>query len=56
VEKIAFSGGGHWCTEAGFESLQGVVSVDQGWITAKETNAQSFSEVVIVHFDTNTSL
>jgi len=52
VEKVALGGGCHWCTEAVFDSLEGVVKVDQGWVSAQEADAQSFSEAVIVHFDT----
>ena len=48
-EKIGLGGSCHWCTEAVFQSLNGVSSVDQGWISAVE--ADSFSEAVIVHFD-----
>ena len=49
-EKIGFGGGCHWCTEAVFQSLQGVNKVEQGWI-ASEGEASTFSEAVIVYFD-----
>ena len=52
MEKIALGGGCHWCTEAMFDSLDGVSHVEQGWVCAKEKTAHSFSEAVIVHFDT----
>ena len=52
MEKVALGGGCHWCTEAVFDSLEGVVKVDQGWVSAQEADAQSFSEAVIVYFDT----
>ena len=48
-ETIGFGGGCHWCTEAIFSSLKGVVSVDQGWI-APATDVENNSEAVIVQF------
>jgi len=50
LEKIGFGGGCHWCTEAYFQSLKGVVNVEQGWISSKAPN-ETFSEAVIVHFN-----
>jgi len=50
MEKIGFGGSCHWCTEAIFLSLKGIVRVDQGWISA-EAPADSFSEAVVVHYD-----
>jgi peptide-methionine (S)-S-oxide reductase len=52
MQKIGFGGGCHWCTEAVFLSLIGVVKVEQGWI-ASEGESRAFSEAVIVHFDTS---
>ncbi|WP_109299354.1 peptide-methionine (S)-S-oxide reductase [Aquimarina sp. AU474] len=49
-KKIGFGGGCHWCTEAIFQSLLGVVQVEQGYIKSIEEH-QSFSEAVIVHYD-----
>ncbi|MEP6749860.1 MAG: peptide-methionine (S)-S-oxide reductase [Bacteroidota bacterium] len=49
MEKIGLGGGCHWCTEAVFLSLRGVLSVEQGWISAEENI--SFSEAVVVHYD-----
>lgn len=51
VKKAGFGGGCHWCTEAVFSSLKGIISVHQGWIASDGNNA-SFSEGVIVEYDT----
>ena len=50
IEKIAFGGGCHWCTEAVFQSLIGVKKVEQGFVASIGEN-DSFSEAVIVHFN-----
>ncbi|NAS11568.1 peptide-methionine (S)-S-oxide reductase [Poritiphilus flavus] len=50
LEKIAFGGGCHWCTEAVFQSLRGVHSVEQGFVSPDSTD-RSFSEAVIVTYD-----
>jgi peptide-methionine (S)-S-oxide reductase len=55
MNKLGFGGGCHWCTEAVFQSLNGVVEVQQGWIASTPPN-QEFSEAVIVHFDDTISL
>ncbi len=49
LQRIAFGGGCHWCTEAVFQSLKGVVTVEQGFVASTDEYA-SFSEAVIVHF------
>lgn len=51
IKKAGFGGGCHWCTEAVFASLRGVVSVRQGWIASEGANA-SLSEGVEVAYDT----
>lgn len=55
MNKIAFGGGCHWCTEAIFQSLRGVGHVEQGWITSDAPN-DTLSEGVIVHYDHDISL
>lgn len=49
LRKIGFGGGCHWCTEAVFQSVEGVEKVEQGYI-ASEGEASEFSEAVIVHY------
>lgn len=53
VDRIGFGGSCHWCTEAIFLSLSGVLKVDQGWI-APYGDPAAFSEAVIVEFDADT--
>lgn len=50
--KVGFGGGCHWCTEAVFRSLKGVLKVEQGFIAPKE-KLEKLSEAVIVHFNEN---
>jgi len=50
MEKVGFGGSCHWCTEAIFRSLKGVINVEQGWISSIGENAAP-SEAVIVNFD-----
>ncbi|CAL66558.1 peptide-methionine (S)-S-oxide reductase [Christiangramia forsetii] len=49
LEKIGLGGGCHWCTEAVFQALRGVVKVEQGYVSSYHENI-SFSEGIIVHF------
>ena len=48
IHRIGFGGSCHWCTEAIFQQVKGVVRVDQGWMTAHEY--PSHSEAVDVYF------
>ncbi|MEG3167230.1 peptide-methionine (S)-S-oxide reductase [Sphingomonas sp. LB3N6] len=50
MERIGFGGGCHWCTEAVFQALRGVVHVDQGFIRS-EAPSDRWAEGVIVQFD-----
>jgi peptide-methionine (S)-S-oxide reductase len=50
MQKIGFGGSCHWCTEAIFQSLKGVMDVQQGWISSDGDMAE-FSEAVIVEFE-----
>jgi peptide-methionine (S)-S-oxide reductase len=48
--KIGFGGGCHWCTEAIYKSVKGIIRVDQGFVASKGEESY-FSEAVIVHYD-----
>ncbi len=48
--KIGLGGGCHWCTEAVFQQVTGVLLVEQGYIASTAPN-DSLSEGVIVHFN-----
>lgn len=50
ISKIGLGGGCHWCTEGIFQSLIGVISVQQGWISSFNEN-ESLSEAVLIEFD-----
>ncbi len=50
IKKIGFGGGCHWCTEAVFQSLKGVLEVKQGFV-ASEGQHDAFSEAVMVSYD-----
>ncbi|MGB6231116.1 MAG: peptide-methionine (S)-S-oxide reductase [Litorimonas sp.] len=47
---MAFGGGCHWCTEAVFQALRGVVRVEQGFARSDPPN-ERWSEAARVTFD-----
>ncbi len=49
MKKIGFGGGCHWCTEAVFQSLEGVETVDQGFVRSDPPH-DSWSEAVVVTY------
>jgi peptide-methionine (S)-S-oxide reductase len=50
VQRIGLGGGCHWCTEAVFASLRGVIRVEQGFIRADAPD-DGFSEAVVLTFE-----
>ncbi|MEO3417055.1 peptide-methionine (S)-S-oxide reductase [Roseovarius sp. CAU 1744] len=50
VMRIGLGGGCHWCTEAVFDGLRGVMRVEQGFIRASAPD-DSWSEAIIVQYD-----
>lgn len=48
--RIGLGGGCHWCTEAVFQAIVGVETVEQGWIRSAAP-FEAWSEAVVVHFD-----
>ncbi|MDV5170025.1 peptide-methionine (S)-S-oxide reductase [Photobacterium rosenbergii] len=47
--QLGFSGSCYWCMEAVFQSLDGVISAEQGWMSA--SNATERYEAVLVEYD-----
>ena len=50
IKTVGFGGGCHWCTEAVFQTLRGVKSVEQGFIKSDPPH-DSWSEAVRINFD-----
>lgn len=51
-DMIGFGGGCHWCTEAVFQALRGVVFVEQGFAKSAPP-ADTWSEAVRLTYDPN---
>lgn len=49
-KRVAFGGGCHWCTEAVFKALKGVINVAQGYVCSSPP-LDSFSEGVIIDYN-----
>jgi len=68
--KIGMGGGCHWCTEAVFQALEGVLEVEQGYISTFEAPDKFYEgillqynpeeinleELILVHLRTHQSL
>lgn len=50
LNMIGFGGGCHWCTEAVFQALRGVISVEQGFAKSAPP-ADTWSEAVRLAYD-----
>lgn len=53
VHQIGLGGGCHWCTEAVFAALRGVIRVEQGFIAADAPD-DNLSEAVLLTFHPDT--
>lgn len=47
--QLGFSGSCYWCMEAVFQSLDGVISAEQGWMSSRNTDDRY--EAVLVEYD-----
>lgn len=50
LETLGLGGGCHWCTEAVFQALRGVETVEQGFIAAEPPD-DALSEAIRLQFD-----
>lgn len=61
LKRIALSGSCYWCMEAIFQSLKGVIHVNQGWVAEKspptdidsQDTQQPFYEAIMVKYDSD---
>ena len=51
IQKLGLGGGCHWCTEAIFNQIKGVQSVEQGWLNTPDF--PNFSEGISILFDSD---
>jgi peptide-methionine (S)-S-oxide reductase len=49
-QRMGLGGGCHWCTEAVFQQLDGVVNIRQGYISSVAP-ANTWSEAIILEYD-----
>ncbi|MFA6245532.1 MAG: peptide-methionine (S)-S-oxide reductase [Mucilaginibacter sp.] len=56
MQKIGFGGSCHWCTEAIFRSLKGVMLVEQGWISSNGGNMAPSEAVIVTYHEKEISL
>ena len=52
IINIGLGGGCHWCTEAVFQQLKGVLKVRQGYLSSIGEN-ETFSEAILLTFDSD---
>ncbi|WP_298952572.1 peptide-methionine (S)-S-oxide reductase [uncultured Nonlabens sp.] len=55
IVKLGLGGGCHWCTEAVFQSVAGVIRVEQGYISSMAP-FETKSEAVIAHLTDSVNL
>ncbi|QPH39525.1 peptide-methionine (S)-S-oxide reductase [Pedobacter endophyticus] len=50
MDEVGLGGSCHWCTEAIFLSVKGVIDVKQGWISSLG-EATAFSEAILLRYN-----